>query len=92
MAEAVIINYSNVKSIIMEERKNTQNPQQTGGEMGTSENSNDMQNPINTGSKSENSDNDTATVMSRNPTDAGSSAVGSKSNITGSDFDGQVSR
>ncbi|MDQ3278609.1 MAG: hypothetical protein M3Q06_09795 [Bacteroidota bacterium] len=76
----------------MEENKNQQSPKQNNGDMGTSENSNDVQNPINTGSKSENSGNDTATAMSRNPTDRGSAGLGSKSNVTGSDFDGQVSR
>jgi len=75
----------------MAEGKN--NPaQQQGGEMGTSENGNDLQNPINTGAKSENSDNDSAVAMTRNPTDRAGASLGSKSNITGSDFDGQVSR
>jgi hypothetical protein len=76
----------------MAEDKNRQNPQQSSGDMGTSENSNDVQNPINTGSKAENSDNDVSTAMSRNPTDRGSAGLGTKTFVTGSDLDGQVSR
>lgn len=75
----------------MEEKK--VNPSQTGsGDMGTSENSNDVANPINTGSKAENSDNKAATVQTRNPTDRGGAPLGNKSFVTGSDTDGQVSR
>ncbi len=76
-----------------ERRKNQpQQQQQSGGEMGTSENSNDLTNPVNSGGKAENSDNDTATAMTRNPTDRAGASVSTKTNITGSDFDGQVAR
>ncbi len=76
----------------MEEKKNKQNLQQSGGDMGTSENSNDLQNPVNSGGKADNSDNDAAVAMTRNPTDRAGSSVSTKTNITGSDFDGQVAR
>lgn len=75
----------------MEERKDHQGKQQ-GGDMGTSENSNDMQNPVNSGSKSENSDNDAAVAQTRNPTERAGAGISTKTNITGSDFDGQVGR
>lgn len=71
---------------------NNKTGKQQSGEMGTAENSNDVQNPINTGSKSENADNDGAVAMTRNPTDRGGASAGTKNNVTGSDFDGQVSR
>jgi len=75
----------------MEERKSNQGRQeQNNGDMGTSENSNDLQNPINTASKAENEDNDAAVAMTRNPTDR-SAGISTKTNITGSDYDGQVS-
>jgi hypothetical protein len=76
----------------MEERKTNQGQQQNSGDMGTSENGNDLTNPINTGSKAENSDNDAATVQTRNATDRGGAALGTKTSVTGSDYDGQVSR
>ena len=75
----------------MEERK-TNPAQPNSGDMGTSENSKDLTNPITTGSRSENSDNDTATVQTRNPTESGGAALGTKGSVTGSDMDGQVSR
>jgi len=76
----------------MEEKKSKQTPQQSGSDMGTSENSNDLQNPVNSGGKSDNSDNDAAVAMTRNPTDRAGAPLSTKSNITGSDFDGQVAR
>jgi hypothetical protein len=88
----LIIKHSS-KFYFMEERKNNQGQQQQGGDMGTSENSNDMVNPVSSGGgKAENSDNDTATAQTRNATDRAGAALSSKTNITGSDFDGQVGR
>ncbi len=76
----------------MEENKNSQGRQQNNGDAGTSENSNDVQNPVNTGSKADNSANDSDTAMTRNPTDRAGAPLSTKTNVTGSDFDGQVSR
>ena len=75
----------------MDERKSHEGHQQN-GDMGTSENSNDLQNPINSGAKSENSDNSGAVAQTRNATDRASASSSTKTNITGSDFDGQVAR
>ena len=75
----------------MEDRQGHTGKQQ-GGDMGTSENSNDIQNPINSGSKAENSDNDTAVAQTRSATDKAGASISTKTNITGSDFDGQVAR
>ena len=73
----------------MEENKNKKTTNLNDGDMGTSENNNDVQNPITTGSKSEHADNDVATAQTRNPTDRGA-GLGSKRFVTGSDLDGQV--
>lgn len=74
----------------MDERNDNPGQQQSSGNMGTSENSNDLQNPINTGGKSENSNNDSAVAATRTPTER-STGLSTKTNTTGSDFDGQVS-
>jgi len=72
----------------MEERKENQSQRQ-GGDMGTSENSNDLQNPINTGGKSENAGQQANVAETRNPTDR-SESLTSKPFVTGTDYDGQV--
>lgn len=75
-----------------EKRKDQGQQQRSSGDMGTSENSNDMVNPVNSGGVAENSDNDAATAQTRNATDRGGAALSTKTGVTGSDFDGQVGR
>ncbi|HET7898981.1 MAG TPA: hypothetical protein VFL47_14950 [Flavisolibacter sp.] len=73
----------------MEENKNKKTTTLNDGDMGTSENGNDVQNPINRAGKSENSDNDVSTAQTRNATDR-SAGIGSKRFVSGTDLDGQV--
>ncbi len=54
--------FRNLKFIVIAEGKAIR----TRGEMGKSENSNDLQNPVNESGKAENPENDIAVAMSRN--------------------------